>query len=68
MRMIFKSHQSEKIGLYQSLLENTGIPTIIKNEFTDGTWPTDPERPELWVINNDNFDQAIAIIRELEPS
>ena len=66
MRMIFKSHQSEKVGLYQSILESEGIPTVIKNEFitaATGTWLTDPETPELWVIEDDSYDRALEILR-----
>ncbi|MCW1926247.1 DUF2007 domain-containing protein [Luteolibacter arcticus] len=66
MKMIFKSHQSEKVGLYQSILESAGIPTTVRNEFVNaasGTWLADPDTPELWTLNDEDYERALAELR-----
>lgn len=71
MRMIFKSHQSEKVGLYQSILESEGIPTLIKNEFISasvGTFLTDPEAPELWILDDLQYDAALDLLKSYSES
>lgn len=69
MRMVFKSHRQERVGLYQSILESEGMPTLIKNEFsaaTAGTYLTDPETPELWVLNDDDYANALELLKPYE--
>jgi len=65
MRMIYKSHKTEVIGLFRSHLESVGIQTLTKNQFTDGTWPADPDCPELWVTDDRDYDRAIETIQTL---
>ncbi|MBK1826784.1 putative signal transducing protein [Haloferula rosea] len=65
MRMLYKSHRSEIIGLYQSHLETLGIETMLKNQFTEGTWSTDPDCPELWVLDSQQYEQAVVALQQL---
>ncbi len=68
MRQVFTTPRFETVGLYQSILESEGIPTIIRNEHTsglDGSSPGDIIHPELWVLEDSDFDRAIAILKPL---
>ena len=65
MRKVFESHEQERVGLFQSILEETGILTLMKNDCTaaaEGTFPFDPTMPELWVMNDEDYDKAIEIL------
>ena len=66
MRQVFTTHRFETVGLYQSILESEGIPTIIRNENTsalDGSFPGDIIHPELWVLEDSDFERAIEILK-----
>ncbi|MDB4294989.1 DUF2007 domain-containing protein [Akkermansiaceae bacterium] len=66
MRKIFESYQQEKVGLFQSILEGAGMLTLIKNDCTaaaEGTHLLDPNLPQLWVMNDEDYDQAIEMLR-----
>ncbi|MDF1740416.1 MAG: DUF2007 domain-containing protein [Verrucomicrobiales bacterium] len=68
MRQVFTTPRFETVGLYQSILENEGIPTMIRNENTsglDGSSPGDIIHPELWVLEDSDFERAIEILRPL---
>ena len=69
MRKIFESHRQEKVGHYQSILESSGICTLIKNDCqaaAEGNFgPADPILPELWVIDDGDYDRAIEILTPL---
>ncbi len=66
MRKIFESHEQEKVGLFQSILEGAGILSLIKNDCTaaaEGTFSLDPNLPELWVMNAEDYDRAVEMLR-----
>lgn len=71
MRKIYESHEQERVGHFQSILESAGILTLIKNDCqaaAEGTFPGDPFTPELWVMNDEDYDEAIKILRPLYES
>jgi hypothetical protein len=68
MRQVFTTHRFETVGLYQSILKDEGIPTVIRNEHTsvlDGSSPGDIIWPELWVLEDSDFERAIEILKPL---
>lgn len=53
------------VGHFKSLLEEAGIPVHIKNENSHvamGEVPQIEIAPELWVINDEDYDKAKAIL------
>lgn len=66
MKQVFTTHRFETVGLYQSILEGEGIRTMIRNEHTsvlDGSFPGDIIWPELWVLEDSDYDRAIEILK-----
>ncbi len=66
MRKIYESHRQERVGHFQSILESEGIATLLKNDFlsaADGSFPADVYLPELWVVEDSDYDTAIEILK-----
>jgi len=66
MRKVFESHEHERVGLFQSILEESGILTLITNDCTaaaEGTFPLDLILPELWVMDDEEYERALEILR-----
>ncbi|MFK5921792.1 MAG: DUF2007 domain-containing protein [Verrucomicrobiota bacterium] len=65
MRKVFESWKQEKVGFFQSILESNGISTLIKNDCisaAEGTTPLDTVLPELWVMDDCDYQGAIDIL------
>ena len=65
MRKVFESHQQEKVQHYCSILESHEIRAFVKNEASssiDGVLPGDFILPELWVVDDADYDKAIEIL------
>ena len=62
MKKLFTNIDQSRIGLYQSMLSGSGIETLIKNKNA----PYKVEWPEFWVINDDDYDAAIALFKQLD--
>ncbi|NOX99948.1 MAG: DUF2007 domain-containing protein [Verrucomicrobia bacterium] len=65
MKKVFESCEHEKVGLFQSILESSGISSLIKNDCisaAEGTSPLDLVLPELWVMNDLDYQRAIDIL------
>ncbi|MEM8953407.1 MAG: DUF2007 domain-containing protein [Verrucomicrobiota bacterium] len=66
MRKVFESHKLEHVGLSQSILEEAGILTLMKNEHicaTEGTFSrSDNVIPELWVMNDGDYERAMELL------
>jgi hypothetical protein len=67
MKLIYTHENLVLVVHAQNLLEQQGLRTAIKNEFARGAvgdisalsaWP------EVWVMNDDDYDTAVKIIRE----
>ncbi|MFW2385496.1 MAG: DUF2007 domain-containing protein [Akkermansiaceae bacterium] len=68
MRKIFESHEQERVGLFESVLKENGILSLVKNNCSasaEGTFPLDPNLPELWVMDDRDYDRAIEILLPL---
>lgn len=66
MRKIFEHHVFEKVGYFRSILESEGIATLLKNEAdaeTGGVFGGVGPYPELWVMEDDEYDRALEILR-----
>lgn len=67
MRKVFESWRQEKVGHFQSILESNGISTLIKNDCisaVEGTTPLDDVLPELWVVNDGDYQRALSILAQ----
>ena len=69
MKRIFTHENRLIVFNLKNLLSEQGIPCIVKNEFSGGavgdlapfeTWP------ELWVLNDSDFERAEDLIQQLQ--
>lgn len=67
MKLIYTHENLVLVVHAKNLLEQQGLPAILKNEFARGAvgdisalsaWP------EVWVMNDADYDAAVKIIRE----
>jgi hypothetical protein len=68
MKSVFCDREPARVGYFQSVLENAGIATFIRNQHTNTTMSEMPSGlffPVLCVVNDDDFDQAIALILQV---
>lgn len=59
------------LGYYQSLLEEAEIKTLVKNEYSQlamGEIPFTQVYPELWVIDSEDYERALGLIRAVRDS
>ena len=67
MRELFRERDPALVGMYQSLLEAAGIPTHVRNRdlVVMMTEVPIPEFfPALCVVNDDDYDRALSILRK----
>lgn len=65
MRKIYENADFTQVGYYQSILEEAGIPTFLKNlgaSMGMGEIPFVEVYPELWVVNDEDYDRAIDVL------
>ena len=65
MRKIFEHIEFARVGHYQSILEDAGIATTIKNlgaSSGSGEIPFTDVFPELWVVEDTDYDRAIGLL------
>ena len=62
MKQIFTSQDSSQVGLVKSILENAGIACEIRNEALSQVIPGIPFLSELWVLNDEEFDEASEVM------
>ena len=66
MRKIYENIEFSRVGHFQSILDSAGIRTHVKNlgaSFAAGEIPFDQTIPELWVVDDDAYDEALEILR-----
>ena len=66
MRKIFEDPRFELVGQFASILNEAGIETFIKNEASagiDGIGWGDVIRPELWVVNDERYEEALQLLK-----
>lgn len=65
MRKIYENADFTPVGYFQSILEEAGIPTFLKNMGASmgmGEIPFFEVYPELWVVNDEDYDRAIDVL------
>ena len=68
MRKVYTSHNSAIVGHARQVLENHSITCVVRNDFLlggAGELPVNETWPELWVIDDRNFDRARALVEEI---
>ena len=68
MIKVFENYELATVGQYQSVLESEGIQTHLKNQFMSGALGEIPfvsAVPELWILNDEDFAAARALIEKL---
>ena len=69
MIKVFEDFDITLVGHYQSVLESNDIATFLKNQFGTsgaGELPFVEVVPQLWVLNDNDVEQAKALIKELQ--
>lgn len=68
MKELFREQDITRASYYKAILEEHGIPTMIRNEFLTMSGITEIPIPEffpaLCVMNDDDYEQAVLIIRD----
>ena len=68
MRKVYTSDNSAIIGHARQVLENHAIPCIVRNDFLlggAGELPVNETWPELWVVDDRDFDRALALVDDI---
>jgi hypothetical protein len=71
MRKVFEHPAFHEVGHCESILNSHGIATTIRNQDVSslaGEVPYAATFPELWVLDDSVYDQAIALLREYHES
>ncbi len=69
MKDVFTHQDHARVGLYQSILEKSGILTYIRNENSHHSLTEIPVPlfyPTLCVVNDEDYDAALEILRPIE--
>lgn len=68
MKELFRERDFTQVGYFQSILESHGIPTLMRNETLTMSglteFPIPDFFPALCVVNDEDYDRAIGILRE----
>lgn len=65
MKKIFTSQNIALVNFYKEILEKNGIDAIVKNYYlTSGVGDLPPNEciPELWIMNDDKYDEAKVLL------
>lgn len=67
MRKVFEHPTFHEVGHYESILKSHGIETFLKNQNASllmGEVPAVAVYPELWVLNDEDYDRAIGLLHD----
>ncbi len=67
MRKVFEDPDFTKVGWYESILNAQGIATELRNEEISAVTgsPYVGAYPELWVVDDDRYDEALALLESV---
>lgn len=71
MKLLFSTPDFAEIGLLRSRLQAAGIECELRNEHVSPAMPGAPFYPEIWVLRDEQFDEArelLAVWRESSSS
>jgi hypothetical protein len=58
MKLLFTFPDNLRLGLFRSRLETAGIASEVRNEHLSPAMPGAPFDPELWVLDDAQFNDA----------
>ena len=61
MKMLFSSQTAPEVGLLKGLLDEAGIPCEVRNESTHANLPGAAFQPELWIVNDADYERACEV-------
>ena len=68
MKELFREQDITRVSYYKAVLEDHGIPTMIRNEYLTTSGLSESPIPEffpaLCVLNDEDYVRAVTIIRE----
>lgn len=68
MKELFRERDITRVNYFKAVLEGSGIPTMIRNEFLTTSGITEIPIPEffpaLCVMNDEDYAEAVAIIKD----
>jgi len=64
MKQVFSSPDSAQVALAKSLLDAMNIANEVRNDAISGTIPGAAFSAELWVLQDEKYDEARRLIRE----
>ena len=62
MKQVFSSPDSAQVGLVQSQLDAAGIACEVRNEAVSQAMPGMPFIAELWVLRDEDYEDARSLI------
>ena len=65
MRLVYRNENPALVGLAKGLLEDAGLEVMIKNEFSGIGFPPYNQPQELFVINDQDFENASEILANM---
>jgi len=65
MKQVLALPDSAQIGLAQSILDAAGIPCEVRNDAVHQAIPGMPFCPELWVIRDEDYEEARRLVRSV---
>jgi hypothetical protein len=71
MRKVFEHPAFHEVGHCESILNSHGIATTIRNQDVSslsGEVPFTATFPELWVLDDNTYDQAVGLLRDYRAS
>jgi len=67
MKKVYEDLAFTNVGLFESILNQHGIKTVVRNAGASGAMgevPFTEVYPELWVVNDDDYEKARGIIED----
>jgi hypothetical protein len=68
MKLVFSSPNSALVGLAQSFLKSANIASEIRNDAVSQAMPGLPFTPELWVLRDEDFEEARSLVSSSLPA
>ncbi|GAA5483492.1 DUF2007 domain-containing protein [Haloferula sargassicola] len=69
MKKVYDNIEFARVGHFQSILESEGIATLLKNEAMSSVFRGSAGlydlAPELWAVNDDDYERAAALLEPL---
>lgn len=62
MKRVYTHSNPSMVGLAKSMLENSGLEVMLKNEFLNSGIPPYNADQELWVLDDGDYDTALELL------